>query len=49
MIERDALTIDEAALLERGVHIVANLPYNVGTALLVRWLSGEHGRHGGRR
>ena len=22
-------------------HIVANLPYNVGTALLVRWLGGE--------
>jgi 16S rRNA (adenine1518-N6/adenine1519-N6)-dimethyltransferase len=22
-------------------HIVSNLPYNVGTALLVRWLSGE--------
>ena len=24
-----------------GAHIVANLPYNVGTALLLRWLSGE--------
>ena len=24
-----------------GAHIVANLPYNVGTALLVRWLGGE--------
>jgi 16S rRNA (adenine1518-N6/adenine1519-N6)-dimethyltransferase len=24
-----------------GAHVVANLPYNVGTALLVRWLGGE--------
>jgi len=41
VIDADALTIGEAALLERGTHVVANLPYNVGTALLVRWLSGE--------
>ncbi len=41
VIDADALTIDEPALLERGTHVVANLPYNVGTALLVRWLSGE--------
>ena len=30
-----------ADLLPVGGHIVANLPYNVGTALLVAWLSGE--------
>ena len=24
-----------------GAHVVANLPYNVGTALLLRWLGGE--------
>jgi 16S rRNA (adenine1518-N6/adenine1519-N6)-dimethyltransferase len=41
VIEGDALTIDEAAEAGRGAHIVANLPYNVGTALLVRWLGGE--------
>ena len=27
--------------LEGPYHVVANLPYNVGTALLVGWLSGE--------
>lgn len=41
LIEADALTIDEPAVVGSGAHIVANLPYNVGTALLVRWLSGE--------
>lgn len=41
IIEGDALAIDEAAAAGRGAHIVANLPYNVGTALLVRWLGGE--------
>ena len=37
VIEGDALAVDPPA----GAHIVANLPYNVGTALLVRWLGGE--------
>jgi 16S rRNA (adenine1518-N6/adenine1519-N6)-dimethyltransferase len=41
VIEGDALAIDEEAEAGRGAHIVANLPYNVGTALLVRWLGGE--------
>jgi 16S rRNA (adenine1518-N6/adenine1519-N6)-dimethyltransferase len=41
VIEGDALEIDEVAEAGAGAHIVANLPYNVGTALLVRWLSGE--------
>jgi 16S rRNA (adenine1518-N6/adenine1519-N6)-dimethyltransferase len=41
LIEGDALAIDEAAAAGNGAHIVANLPYNVGTALLVRWLGGE--------
>ena len=27
-------------LAPEGAHIVANLPYNVGTALLLRWLAG---------
>ena len=40
----DALTADEPALIARHglktpVSIVANLPYNVGTALLVKWLT----------
>ncbi len=41
VIEGDALELDEVAEAGRGAHIVANLPYNVGTALLVRWLGGE--------
>ena len=41
VIEGDALELDEAAEAGEGAHIVANLPYNVGTALLVRWLGGE--------
>ena len=37
----DALLADETALMggEPG-HVVANLPYNVGTALLIKWLTG---------
>lgn len=35
----DAMAIDEATLLGAPCHVVANLPYNVGTALLVRWLA----------
>jgi 16S rRNA (adenine1518-N6/adenine1519-N6)-dimethyltransferase len=40
VLSEDALAIDEAKLVG-GAHVVANLPYNVGTALLVRWLGGE--------
>jgi len=40
VVEGDALQIDEAGIAA-GAHVVANLPYNVGTALLVRWLGGE--------
>jgi 16S rRNA (adenine1518-N6/adenine1519-N6)-dimethyltransferase len=39
----DALRMDEAALFaceNGGVRIAANLPYNVGTALLIKWLTG---------
>ena len=36
----DALEVDEPALLGPGaVKIVANLPYNVGTALFVKWMT----------
>jgi 16S rRNA (adenine1518-N6/adenine1519-N6)-dimethyltransferase len=41
VIEGDALEIDERAEAGDGAHIVANLPYNVGTVLLVRWLESE--------
>ncbi|MGK6319787.1 16S rRNA (adenine(1518)-N(6)/adenine(1519)-N(6))-dimethyltransferase RsmA [Sphingomonas sp. DT-204] len=39
VIEGDALEIEAPALFAGKPHIVANLPYNVGTALLVGWLS----------
>ncbi|MBI1404148.1 MAG: 16S rRNA (adenine(1518)-N(6)/adenine(1519)-N(6))-dimethyltransferase RsmA [Porphyrobacter sp.] len=42
VIEGDALKLDHGALMEGGpFHVLSNLPYNVGTALFVRWLSGE--------
>jgi 16S rRNA (adenine1518-N6/adenine1519-N6)-dimethyltransferase len=40
IIEGDALDLDERAVVGEGAHVVANLPYNVGTALLLRWLGG---------
>jgi 16S rRNA (adenine1518-N6/adenine1519-N6)-dimethyltransferase len=40
VISGDALDVDERAEAGDGGHIVANLPYNVGTALLLRWLEG---------
>ena len=39
IIDADALKIDEREVVGSG-HVVSNLPYNVGTALLLRWLSG---------
>ncbi|MES2492661.1 MAG: 16S rRNA (adenine(1518)-N(6)/adenine(1519)-N(6))-dimethyltransferase RsmA [Pseudomonadota bacterium] len=41
VIEGDAVKIDPAALFDEPYAIVANLPYNVGTALFTGWLSGE--------
>jgi 16S rRNA (adenine1518-N6/adenine1519-N6)-dimethyltransferase len=41
VIEGDALKIDEQAVAGDGAHVVANLPYNVGTALLLKWLGGN--------
>ena len=38
IIEADALKIDEQQTVGPGAHVVANLPYNVGTALLLKWL-----------
>jgi 16S rRNA (adenine1518-N6/adenine1519-N6)-dimethyltransferase len=41
LIEADALDIHEEAVVGDGAHVVANLPYNVGTALLLKWLGGK--------
>lgn len=41
VIEGDALAVDAATEVGAGAHIVANLPYNVGTVLLVRWLEAD--------
>jgi 16S rRNA (adenine1518-N6/adenine1519-N6)-dimethyltransferase len=41
VVEADALTVDERELAGDGAHVVANLPYNIGTALLLKWLSGR--------
>jgi 16S rRNA (adenine1518-N6/adenine1519-N6)-dimethyltransferase len=43
IVEGDALALDLAALTEdaRPARIVANLPYNIATALLLGWLSAE--------
>jgi len=38
LIEGDALDLDPAALTEMPRQIVANLPYNIATTLLLRWL-----------
>ncbi len=45
VIQADALKVDERALADAvqpgaPVRIVANLPYNVGTPLLIKWLTG---------
>lgn len=40
VISGDALAIDARSLIPNGpVKIIANLPYNVGTELLIRWLT----------
>jgi 16S rRNA (adenine1518-N6/adenine1519-N6)-dimethyltransferase len=41
LIEADALKVDEVAVVGMGGHVVANLPYNIGTALLLKWLGGD--------
>lgn len=43
VMEGDALKIDPATLFEEPYAVVANLPYNVGTALFTGWLSGPRG------
>jgi 16S rRNA (adenine1518-N6/adenine1519-N6)-dimethyltransferase len=41
VISADAMEMDEVTLFPQGVRIAANLPYNVGTALLIKWLTVE--------
>ena len=42
VIEGDAMKLDHGAIMQGGpFHVLSNLPYNVGTALFVKWLSGE--------
>ena len=39
VLNADALDVDALAHLTPPVRVIANLPYNVGTELLVRWLT----------
>lgn len=39
VISEDALKVDFDTLFDSPFHIVSNLPYNVGSALLIQWLS----------
>ncbi len=39
IVQGDALEVDPMAYLRPPVRVVANLPYNMGTELLVRWLT----------
>ena len=41
VISGDAMQVDARAEAGDGAHIIANLPYNVGTALLIGWLSAD--------
>ncbi len=46
VIEGDAMKLDHGAIMHgEPFHILSNLPYNVGTALFVKWLSGPKGQH----
>ena len=40
IVEGDALNVREDQLVEGPTHLVSNLPYNVGTPLLIKWLTG---------
>jgi 16S rRNA (adenine1518-N6/adenine1519-N6)-dimethyltransferase len=45
VVEGDALKVREADLVEGPAHMVSNLPYNVGTPLLIKWLTGAWRPH----
>ena len=38
IVAEDAMTLDEATVLDTPAAVVANLPYNISTALLLKWL-----------
>jgi 16S rRNA (adenine1518-N6/adenine1519-N6)-dimethyltransferase len=42
VLEGDALAMNHAELMGEPFAVLSNLPYNVGTALFVRWLGGEN-------
>lgn len=42
ILNADALQVDVGNLLTPPIRVVANLPYNIGTELLIRWLSPDH-------
>ena len=39
ILNQDALEVNPTAYLDGPIRVVANLPYNVGTELLVRWMT----------
>jgi 16S rRNA (adenine1518-N6/adenine1519-N6)-dimethyltransferase len=44
ILNSDALLIDENILFDHEFKIIANLPYNIGTALLLKWLGKCYGK-----
>ena len=42
VLEGDALVLNPVHHLKAPIKVVANLPYNVGTELLIRWLTPNH-------
>ena len=45
IVQADALKVVEAELVTGPAHLVSNLPYNVGTPLLIKWLTGPWTPH----
>ena len=41
IISADAMDLNEETILPAGTRIAANLPYNVGTALLIKWIGAQ--------
>ncbi len=41
VLEDDALKLDHAELMGEPFAVAANLPYNIGTLLFTRWMSGQ--------